>query len=632
MNNKPKYKRNKREKLFFLKVLNILGLKENKTFGEYIPQSNYKLFSGGLYSLEDVLLEKNEKKVFDLLKDSYGQRGIKEVGQKFMMKEIIREANSIETIKPPIISPRDLFSKTLNSDGTMNLSLKVFKKEFFDFLLLPYVGGLLKDKISINKLIKFLKIVLYIKRKHGISFNEIAVNMPTHRSNPRERATQFNSLITFLERIKRYKLSDLLETLSFLNYMKLRDMSKEEIKTHCRVVQEAIEQMRSNAASGSSKRRLKVTKGYPIILEDNILLDGFNKLSFSKDPSEVLSVGLRTGCCFKIDGYAKDLVRATLRSPLALIIQNKKADSPNWFTFAWEYFNIRDDAEGLSMDIIFDNIESKGLMDFAYVRWLINKLKCYENFYLGTLRNDIDRKTLTAKEGEILSRNKTLKRNHLLIGEEKAFNRYSYDDSENLYKLTPLIKREYNKDEELYMIPMENIAELHRAAYLEKFLYGSESDTKLFLKNTPIPSLSFVLRTNRRFYGYIKTTKENRWLRDIISEKPLDREKDNLICIEDIILPKMNRQNYHIMSDFTKTYIRELLSYVKREKVTHLIVSLNQNSKPLFERRLAKKLEELKVKILYMEDFKRGKEYASIKPDNEKILKMNKKYKKLIHR
>lgn len=190
--------------------------------------------------------------------------------------------------------------------------------------------------------------------------------------------------------------------------------------------------------------------------------------TFSHDKRLITSIGRVTLCCFTPNGLAKDLVKASVNSPIAGIIYGAFGKK-RWFSFVWEIVMLRKSEETgesyLETCLVLDNIESNQRLtayEYEKVAKELRKTR-YKTFYLGTLRNDIDGESLAS----MFDTSNVHTKKYSLIYFNTEFGRYTFDDSKHLYQSIPSFK--YNIPVDLENRIIEKVTDIrwyHRLSYL----------------------------------------------------------------------------------------------------------------------------------------------------------------------
>lgn len=300
---------------------------------------------------------------------------------------------------------------------------------------------------------------------------------------------------------------------------------------------------------------------------------------FTKEDGEIITIGARTGCCFKTDGAAKSLIPVAKQSPLAGIIEGKfKA---TWFSFVWEIIEFDEITNSIRTSLILDNIESLVILSPSdwdvFMKWL-NKSK-YSKVYLGNMRNKIDKFIINNK----FKSSNTKLRPYPLICYEKNFNSYFYDDSKYVYT----VKDTPRKSENLELHQINTEGELHRLLYAEKIVWGENSDSDVLRKLKYRNSPSFILRDKHgTIFSYLVTklysTKdegETVIYDDSFNYRHLKEDEEIVLYLDDVFATnnRASKRSLLIMQN-------QILEFIKENNIKYVSASLNEYSRPFINR------------------------------------------------
>lgn len=422
-------------------------------------------------------------------------------------------------------------------------------------------------------LLGYQKIITLIKKIADlkISFHNFISNLPNIYldSDP-------DSIFNFLMKILDYSETNMLDVLNYMNFKNvLHAKNYATMAKHIELVK------CSRGGIGGSK----TFEGH-LVLND-ILIDN-DSFAFSKDRNIIYTIGSETNCCFRKGGVAQSLLKPALKSPISGIFHGN-FNKIRWFSFIWEIVEFNKDSNLFEINLVLDNVEARRVLtkeDFNNMMDSLRELG-YKRIYCGYNRND-----LPNFNESILS---TIKEKpYSLISYEKEFESYGvYDDSKSLYTLIN------NKEDVDVVLTRMNKGDLHRSAYIEKLIWGSNSDNDY--KSIDVSkSPSYIIKSKTNIYGYLTTRikyfKESDTAyeqgsdltsseKNEVKKNNIDNNRDKLsgikkvLYIEDIFFLKYKSCILSI-----KDIINDIVNWCKDNGVSIISGNSNDNSRPFIKR------------------------------------------------
>lgn len=446
---------------------------------------------------------------------------------------------------------------------------------------------------------EFLKCI-YTKRKYGfrdlfvifdyneiskiltlINNSEIDIHEFAENLNPISKHN-FNNIefkkeyINFLLKILKYKKDICLKLLKYGNYFKIRNAANQE---------EMIKIADSINAAFNGISDGKAINSFMFI--DDFYND--EKFTFTKQVSEINTIGSRTNCCFRKGGAAQSLLKPAFYSPIAGIIEGKFGNY-EWFSFVWETVELNKETGTFDVSLVLDNLEATKILNKEEMDYIMNKLQSlsgYKKIYLGYCRNDI------YSEFQEKFRTTQKPKERSLVEYENEFIKYSaYDDSKYLWTI---LERE-NKTKGNLITKTMDMGDLHRSKYIEWKIWGFQSDSD-FVKDV-ILDCSFTIRNNHSIFGYLICKKYwyNPKTKNIIFKSRLTK-KDNinnedyvpLLYFDDMWMSKNKIIILQLREIFDK-----IKNYLKEHpEFKYYSCSCNKNSYPFLKR-----LKDIEIKFI----------------------------------
>lgn len=390
------------------------------------------------------------------------------------------------------------------------------------------------------------------------------------------------ALFKYLKRLRKKQPNEISRLIGYFGYKKARaSKNMNELEGYISMIQTA----RKGFITGK-------TNPSEMLIDDCI---GNNLVFYSKDESEINTIGSRTGCCFTPSGLAKSLVRIAKVSPLAGIIEGKHGRrKSDWFSFVWELVEYNETTKTFETALILDNIESLNRIsyeDWAEIyKWLLKTP--YNKVYLGNMRNDIDSDIFSSQADPTdltdahINRDTLKNRSRQIIYHEKEFNSYHYDDSKRVYTV---IDRTSRRPRKLGVTKITSKGEFHRLLYTEKLVWGGNSDYSTLRNLKFNQSPSYLVRDSLgNIYGYMVTRlyKINEETKKITYDDSLKVQKDTLeegedyvLYLDDIFITK-NVPSMKALS----LMIDNILAYVKENNIKYVSAHFNQYSEKFLKR------------------------------------------------
>lgn len=377
--------------------------------------------------------------------------------------------------------------------------------------------------VSGNKFLYYYKVfgyaqfnnIIQICTNKGMDLHGIMVNLPNQVNRryinedgfvTEEYKKEVTKLLKYASTLSRTKLTKVLQ---FLNYERIRNGYNESWRDK--------EIYMNNVIFARNYVNLKEISDIRYV-QGNMsgIIDPYkysDEIHFSKEKTDIIMIGEKTGCCFHLGGMAKHLVIACLNSSIAGIIKGDYKGSP-WFAFVWE-IGIKNDEGIVETHLILDNIECLGrTIDEQFINdhiipYIENNTK-YNRAYLGTNYNKVSR-SYTDQFSKIL------RPYRLSLQGKRFYNYFTHDDSYQLYPIYIRSEKSRNNDIKLKKTRLTDVADIERAIYIllaDKRIADNDSDfsdTLLYnydheiIVNTDKDRLYFD--TNE--YSFIFTNKQN---------------------------------------------------------------------------------------------------------------------------
>ncbi len=427
------------------------------------------------------------------------------------------------------------------------------------------------------------------------------------------------ALFKYLKRLRKKQPNEISRLIGFFGYKKARaSKNMNELEGYISMIQTA----RKGFITGK-------TNPSEMLIDDCI---GNNLIFYSKDESEINTIGSRTGCCFTPSGLAKNLVRIAKVSPLAGIIEGKHGRRrSDWFSFVWEIVEYNETTKTFETALVLDNIESLNLIsyeDWAEIyKWLLKTP--YNKVYLGSMRNDIASDIFSSQADPTdltdahINRDTLKERSRQIIYYEKEFNSYHYDDSKKVYTV---IDRTSRLPRKLGVTKITTKGEFHRLLYTEKLVWGNNSDYSTLRNLKFNQSPSYLVRDSLgNIYGYMVTRlyKINEETKKITYDDNLKVQKDTLeegedyvLYLDDIFITK-NVSSMKALS----LIIDNILAYVKDNDIKYVSAHFNQYSE-----KFLKRIKETGVKFVKDTRFNDTGTESKIKSVPSKLLHGHKEH------
>lgn len=399
--------------------------------------------------------------------------------------------------------------------------------------------------VSGNKFLYYYKVfgyaqfnnIIQICTNKGMDLHSVMVNLPNQVNRryinedgfvTEEYKKEVTKLLKYASTLSRTKLTKVLQ---FLNYERIRNGYNESWRDK--------EIYMNNVIFARNYVNLKEISDIRYV-QGNMsgIIDPYkysDEIHFSKEKTDIIMIGEKTGCCFHLGGMAKHLVIACLNSSIAGIIKGDYKGSP-WFAFVWE-IGVKNDEGIVETHLILDNIECLGrTIDEQFINdhiipYIENNTK-YNRAYLGTNYNKVSRSYTDLF-------NKILRPYRLSLQGKRFYNYFTHDDSYQLYPIYIRSEESRNKDIKLKKTRLTDVADIERAIYVllaDKHITDNDSDfndTLLFnydheiIVNTDKDRLYF----DTSEYSFIFTNKQNPdkviKFAKVKEEKPVEEGQDN---------------------------------------------------------------------------------------------------------
>lgn len=377
--------------------------------------------------------------------------------------------------------------------------------------------------VSGNKFLYYYKVfgyaqfnnIIQICTNKGMDLHGIMVNLPNQVNRryinedgfvTEEYKKEVTKLLKYASTLSRTKLTKVLQ---FLNYERIRNGYNESWRDKEIYMNNVI--FARNYVNLKEISDIRYVQGNMAGIIDRYKYS--DEIHFSKEKTDIIMIGEKTGCCFRLGGMAKHLVIACLNSSIAGIIKGDYKGSP-WFAFVWE-IGIKNDEGIVETHIILDNIECLGRTideQFIYehiIPYIENNTK-YNRAYLGTNYNKVSRSYTDHF-------NKILRPYRLSLQGKRFYNYFTHDDSYQLYPIYVRSEESKDKDIKLNKTRLTDVADIERAIYVllaDKRITDNDSDfndTLLYnydheiIVNTDKDRLHF----DTSEYSFIFTNKQN---------------------------------------------------------------------------------------------------------------------------
>lgn len=407
--------------------------------------------------------------------------------------------------------------------------------------------------------------LLRVVRDRDVSVHEVCNGLPRKV----RRGADPDELLDYAIRAVSMTLPNMKIALSMINYAKARAAAGiAGIVAHSQVVSAARARSSSGIPSATASPEDIPIPGEAVF--------GGVRVSFTKDPLVVTTVGRETGCCFSAGGVAAGLMRAAISSPVAGVIHG---DRPcRWFSFVWE---IVEEIDGVpSLCLILDNLEASrmiGPRDSGFLaEWAGSLVGTYRRVYLGTQRNDVgfpDQAGLVATERDRPAPG--------IPGHEKLF-LGPYDDSRRVWTLADLPPPPPGTARLSLATPRD----LTLSKYLEREVYGFVDDAGDRGMRT-VASPSFVLLDGPRLLGYLRTfvakfRAGDDWAdmgKAIRKREPSAEDDVSVLYVDDVVWSPHRASRRALLSAFD--HLRE---WCRGKGVTRVSFNPNGFSRPLTKR------------------------------------------------
>lgn len=377
--------------------------------------------------------------------------------------------------------------------------------------------------VSGNKFLYYYKVfgyaqfnnIIQICTNKGMDLHSVMVNLPNQVNRryinedgfvTEEYKKEVTKLLKYASTLSRTKLTKVLQ---FLNYERIRNGYNESWRDKEIYMNNVI--FARNYFNLKEISDIRYVQGSMAGIIDPYKYS--DEIHFSKEKTDIIMIGEKTGCCFHLGDMAKHLVIACLNSSIAGIIKGDYKGSP-WFAFVWE-IGIKNDEGIVETHLILDNIECLGRTideQFMYehiIPYIENNTK-YNRAYLGTNYNKVSRSYTDHF-------NKILRPYRLSLQGKRFYNYFTHDDSYQLYPIYVRSEESKDKDIKLNKTRLTDVADIERAIYVllaDKHITDKNSDfndTLLYnydheiIVNTDKDRLYFD--TNE--YSFIFTNKQN---------------------------------------------------------------------------------------------------------------------------
>lgn len=399
--------------------------------------------------------------------------------------------------------------------------------------------------VSGNKFLYYYKVfgyaqfnnIIQICTNKGMDLHSVMVNLPNQVNRryvnedgfvTEEYKKEVTKLLKYASTLSRTKLTKVLQ---FLNYERIRNGYNESWRDKEIYMNNVI--FARNYVNLKEISDIRYVQGSMAGIIDPYKYS--DEIHFSKEKTDIIMIGEKTGCCFHLGGMAKHLVIACLNSSIAGIIKGDYKGSP-WFAFVWE-IGIKNDEGIVETHLILDNIECLGrTIDEQFINdhiipYIENNTK-YNRAYLGTNYNKVSRSYTDLF-------NKILRPYRLSLQGKRFYNYFTHDDSYQLYPIYIRSEESRNKDIKLKKTRLTDVADIERAIYVllaDKHITDNDSDfndTLLFnydheiIVNTDKDRLYF----DTSEYSFIFTNKQNPdkviKFAKVKEEKPVEEGQDN---------------------------------------------------------------------------------------------------------
>lgn len=353
--------------------------------------------------------------------------------------------------------------KKLNAVTLMNMTKQEISEMSDEDFLIAVAGNKFLYYYKVFGYAQFNNIIQICSNK-GMDLHSVLVNLPNTVNRryisedgfvSEEYKKEVAKLFKYASTLSRPKLTKVLQ---FLNYERIRNGYNESWRDK--------ETYMNNVIFARNYVNLKETSDIRYV-QGNMggIIDPYkysDEINFSKEKTDIIMIGEKTGCCFHLGGMAKPLVIACLNSNIAGIIKGEYKGSP-WFSFVWE-IGIKNEEGIVETHLILDNIECLGrtineeFFSEYIIPYIANNTK-YNRAYLGTKYNKVSI-SYTDQFSKIL-------RPYRLSLQGKRF--YSYftqDDSYQLYPIYIRSEESRNKDIELKKTKLTDVSDIERAIYV----------------------------------------------------------------------------------------------------------------------------------------------------------------------
>ena len=509
---------------------------------------------------------------------------------KFLQKSTLEEIDQIvDRVKDNVARIKE----TTNYSNRVSTYKNSLKNDFSDFV---YMVATKQDKLILSALEPSLRNMILLEMlgydnysklltffiDNNVDVHTFLDNMTYGSLSGLYKEEEQKALFKYLKRLRKKQPNEISRLIGFFGYKKARaSKNMNELEGYISMIQ--------SAKKGFITGKINPSE---MLIDDCI---GNNLVFYSKDESEINTIGSRTGCCFTPSGLAKSLVRISKISPLAGIIEGKHGRRrSDWFSFVWELVEYNENTKTFETALILDNIESLNLIsyeDWAEIyKWLLKTP--YNKVYLGSMRNDIasdifsDQADPTDLTDAHINRDTLKDRSRQIIYYEKEFNSYHYDDSKKVYTV---IDRTSRRPRKLGVTKITTKGEFHRLLYTEKLVWGDNSDYSTLRNLKFNQSPSYLIRDSLgNIYGYMVTRlyKINEETKKITYDDNLKVQKDTLeegedyvLYLDDIFIAK-NVSSMKALS----LMIDNILDYVKENDIKYVSAHFNQYSEKFLKR------------------------------------------------
>lgn len=315
---------------------------------------------------------------------------------------------------------------------------------------------------------------------HG-DWHEFFINLPNATNSVTTNKEQYyGELHVFFQRWNRILKSnpesiDLINTfydqLQYSNFREVRTGSNNEtIEAYIERVHEAITTRRHRlerqadeeaVREGTSLATRKIHRPWSFLGTYRPARRGY-PWEIVDDLDNLLSIGIKTRCCFKVGGLAERMVWAAHNHPLSAIVQGKyrkqeQGKEYTWFSYLWEALFYDEKQRTYYPWLVMDNIESNNQLDLKELNSFLDYIKentPYRGVYIGYLRND-----LTEECNKFVMQHALIKKTNNLVFREANFYT-AYDDSAMVHPI------EFHKpqEQEFQLYKEEDLADKYRAA------------------------------------------------------------------------------------------------------------------------------------------------------------------------